>query len=166
MSHLGTFSSFSDSALTASVSCIIPATATYATLMVGMRGSDSDATTLSSAVLGAQAFTLNNTILREFTTFQAVEAGYILAADMPSGTLTATATRGTATAGMTISVSFFDDAAQQVPTIGLAGNNGGGDPFDTSITMPTAGIIVDGISTASTGFVFTTNQTGQTLRIN
>ena len=86
MSHLGTFSSFSDSALTASVSCIIPATATYATLMVGMRGSDSDATTLSSAVLGAQGVHFrNNTILREFTTFQAVEAGYILAADMPSG---------------------------------------------------------------------------------
>lgn len=167
MAHLNTYSGQSDASTTASTaSFTVPATATFAAVFVGMRGSDGGATTLTSVTMGGESFTLNATTMRRFDSFQAVQAGYLLDANMPSGTVTATATRTTATNGMTISVLFFDDAAQQVPTIGLAGNGSGGDPFDTAITMPSSGIMVDGIATSNGAATFTTNQASQTERSN
>lgn len=166
MSHLQTEPGSSENLTTASTSSFtVPATATFAVVFVGMRGGDGDQTTLDSVTMGGESFTLDNSVLRLWTSsFQGMEAGYLLAADMPSGTVTATATRLEQKNGMTITVMFFDDAAQQIPTIGLHGDPSGGDPFDTSITMPSAGIMADGILTTSG--TFTTNQTGQTQRDN
>lgn len=163
MAYLDSWSGQSDASTTASTaSFTVPAGATFAAVFVGMRGADGGATTLTSVTMGGENFTLNATTMRRFDSFQAMQAGYLLSADMPSGTVTATATRTTGTNGMTIAVLFFDDAEQQVPTIGLAGNASGGDPFDTAITMPTAGVMVDGIVTANGASSFTTNQGSQT----
>lgn len=165
MAHLATYSAISSGSTTVTTpSFTVPATATYCTVITGMRGADGTATTLSSAAVGAQAVTLNSSIYRVFETFQSSEGGYILSADMPSGSVTATATRGTATNGFSISVSFFDDADQSAPAVALASNGAGGDPFNTPITMAAAGVLVDGITTSNTGATFITNQTGQTER--
>ena len=164
MAHLLTVSNETGGVTCTTASFTVPATATYCTVMAYMRGSDGGETTLVSAEVGGQSVTLDNSLYRQFDVFQAVEGGYILSADMPSGSVTASATRTSAQGGFGITVCFFDDAAQQAPVASKDGDGSGGDPFNTNLTMPTAGVIVDGIVTSNTGVTFTTNQTDQTQR--
>lgn len=163
MSHLNTYSGQSDASTTVSVSFTVPVTATYAVVLCAMRGSDGGATTLTSVTMGGENFTLDSSTMRRFDSYQAAEAGYMLAADLPSGSVTATATRGAATNGFTIAVLFFDDANQAAPLISLNGaSSAPPDPFVTAISPTANATLVDIICTSDIGTVFTVDETGQT----
>lgn len=165
MSFISSFSGQSSGALTATIaSFTVPPTATYAVVLCGMRGSDGTATTLTSVSMGGASFTLNSTNLRQFNSFQAAEVGYMLASALPTGSVTVTATRGTATNGFTVVVAFFDGADQTVvePLVALGGaDTSPADPFVTAITPLGSATLVDIILTSNTAVTFTI-EAGQT----
>ena len=165
MSYISTFSAAATGLTVSTASFTVPASATYCVFMVLMRGSDGAETTLSAATLGAQAVTRNTGVLRQFNGYQAVEAGYILAADMPSGSVTASATRTSTPSGggIVISVSFFDDAAQAIPKVALNGyDSAPPDPVTTSVTTVGDAVLVDAIGTAQDTAVYTEQEASQT----
>lgn len=166
MAYISTFSGQSSASLTTSVTFTVPPTADYAIVSCAMRGGDGAATTLTSVTMGGASFTLDAVNYRRFDSYQAVEAGYMLLAQLPSGSVTATATRGTATNGFTISVSFFSGVDQVAPAAANSGSGTGGDPFETSIVIGADSDIVDIIATSNNGSTFTTNQAGQALESN
>lgn len=153
MSFISLFSGQSNTSLTATIASFTrPASATYALVLCAMRGADGSATTLTSVAMGAASFTLNSTNLRQFNSFQAVEVGWMLAADLPSGSVTVTATRGTATDGFTVAVAFFDDVDQTdvEPLVALNGaDSSPPDPFTTSISPLGSATLMDIIASAS-----------------
>jgi hypothetical protein len=132
-----------------------------------MRGADGGATTLTGVTLDGVSFTLDSSTMRQFNGYQAIECGYMLDADITSGTVTGTATRTTGTDGMVAVFTFFDDAKQGAPIVTLNGYaSSPPDPVTTSVTtVETNSVLVDMIATSS-GTAFTTTETGQTDRQN
>lgn len=159
MSYISSFGNVDNGTTTVVIPAFtVPPTATYALLLVSFRGADGAASTLTSATMGGVNFTLDPVNMRRFDTFQAVECGYMLAADLPTGSVTVTATRGTAQDGFSATVIFLDDAAQdsQNPPISLNGDSAGGpDPFVTSITPTDSAVLVDIIATSGSIVGFT-----------
>lgn len=165
MSFISSFGNVANGGTTVTTAAFTrPAAATYALLLVSFRGGDGPASTLTSATLGGINFTLDALNMRRFDGFQAVECGYILAADLPSGSVTLTATRGAAQDGFSATVLFFDDAAQdsQNPPISLNGAaSSPADPFVTPITPADSAVLVDIIATSASVAGFTPSA-GQT----
>ena len=165
MAHLLTVSNASVTTSVSTASFTVPVAATYCVLFAAFRGADGGDTELTTATLGAQAFTLNKGALRQFNGFQAIEAGYILAADMPSGSVTVTANRASGSNGFTVAAMFFDDAAQAIPKVTLNGyDSAPPDPVTTSVTTASDAVLVDMIATSVTGTVWTEQETGQVAR--
>jgi hypothetical protein len=124
----------------------VPATANYAVFFVSMRGSNGAQTNLQSVTLGGAGFTYDSDTMRAFDgTFGATAAGWMPAADLPSGTVTAVATRESSIHDMTLCIAFFEDMAQQAPEA-IALNQAAAASISTNITTLTDGaIVIDGV---------------------
>ena len=167
MSHLLTVPADGLGLSVTSASFTVPATATYCLLRVLMRGGDGADTTVTTATLGAQSFTFNSGSLRRFDGYQAIEVGYILAADLPSGSQTITVNRASGTDGIIVAATFVDDAAQVAPLVAFNGYaSSPPDPVTTSITTTGDALLLDAIGTSTPVPTLTVQETGQTESSN
>ena len=148
-------------------SVVIPADATYVLLKVSARGSDAN-TAFTSMTLGGISFTYNPSTMRRFNgSFGAVAFGYMLAADMPSGTVTASVTRSGTSNGLAFTIEFYKDVLQQAPDV-IASSANNATSISTNITTLAANALVtDAVQTAGAAFNYTQDG-GQTLidRVN